>query len=52
MPKRTGQSADKEKEPIVAPGIEMDALEQSATPEEVRQRESTPVTKLFIDRVE
>lgn len=39
-------------EPTVAPGMEMDELDEPATEEEVRHHDYTPVTKLFIDRVD
>ncbi|MED4604172.1 hypothetical protein P9314_26445 [Paenibacillus validus] len=38
-------------EPTVAPGMNThDPLEEKATEQEVRQGESTPVTRLFVDR--
>ncbi|WP_164553322.1 hypothetical protein [Brevibacillus marinus] len=42
----------KKKEPTVAPGMEMDELDRSATPEEIRKGESTSVTKLYRDFVD
>lgn len=45
--KRTSQH-----EPTIAPSMEMDELDTPATDEEVERKDSTSVTKLFIDRVE
>lgn len=39
-------------EPTIAPSMEMDELDEKATEEEIRNNNYTPVTKLFIDRVE
>jgi hypothetical protein len=38
--------------PTIAPGLELDELEASATEEEIARGDSTSVTKLFIDRVD
>jgi hypothetical protein len=38
-------------EPTIAPGMEMDALDEEATPEEVKNNDYTPVTKLYRDWV-
>lgn len=39
-------------EPSIAPGMEMDELDEPATKEEISHHDSTSVTKLFIDRIE
>jgi len=36
-------------EPTIAPGMEMDELDQNATPEEVKNNDYTPVTHLYRD---
>jgi hypothetical protein len=38
-------------EPTIAPGMEMDALEEEATEEEMENNNSTSVTKLYLDRI-
>jgi hypothetical protein len=38
--------------PNIAPGLEMDELDEPATEEEIARGDYTPVTKLFIDRVD
>jgi len=38
-------------EPSIAPGLEMDELEEEATEEEVAKGDYTSVTKLVVDRV-
>ncbi len=38
-------------EPTVAPGMEMDELEEEATEEEVAEGDYTSVTKLVVDRM-
>ncbi|GBF11107.1 hypothetical protein TEPIDINF_001250 [Tepidibacillus infernus] len=40
----------KEKEPTIAPSMEMDALDEDATPEEVKKGKYTRVVKLVSDR--
>ncbi|HZG79065.1 MAG TPA: hypothetical protein VEZ72_24645 [Paenibacillus sp.] len=41
----------KKKTPTVAPGMNMhDPLERQASAKDVRQGDSTPVTRLFLDR--
>lgn len=37
-------------QPTIAPGMDIDELEEDATEEEVSQGDYTPVTKLFLDR--
>lgn len=37
-------------QPAVAPGLDIDELEEDATEEEVSRGDYTPVTKLFLDR--
>ncbi len=36
-----------EHEPTIAPGMEMDELEEKATPEEIEKNDYTPVTQLY-----
>lgn len=48
VPNKEGDRADQE--PSIAMGLEMDELDEKATPAEVRQGDSTPVTKLYLDR--
>ncbi|MFY0546136.1 hypothetical protein [Brevibacillus sp. H7] len=45
------QSDDKKAkhEPTIAPGMEMDALDEEATPEEIENNDYTPVTILYRD---
>lgn len=50
--KGTKHPTNNHQEPTVAPGMEMDELDAPATEQEIRQQDYTPVTKLFIDRVE
>lgn len=38
-------------DPTIASGLEMDELEEDATSEEIRNEDSTSVTKLFRDRI-
>ncbi len=38
--------------PTIAPGMEMDELDEPATEEEIKRHDYTSVTKLFIDRLE
>lgn len=38
--------------PTIAPGMEMDELDEPATEEEIEQHDSTSVTQLIIDRTE
>jgi hypothetical protein len=41
----------KEHEPTIAPSINMhDPLEEKATDEEIKEKESTSVTRLYLDR--
>ncbi|WP_164985294.1 hypothetical protein [Ammoniphilus sp. CFH 90114] len=37
-------------EPTIAPGLDIDELEEDATDEEVAEGDYTSVTKLFLDR--
>lgn len=45
------QKKRKSYQPTIAPSMEMDELEISATEEEVRKGDYTPVTKLVLDRI-
>lgn len=38
-------------EPTIAPGMEMDELEEEATEEEIENGDSTSVTTLYLDRI-
>jgi len=42
----------KDHEPTIAPGLEMDELDEKATEKEIETNDYTSVTKLFIDRIE
>ncbi|MEW9671352.1 hypothetical protein [Ammoniphilus sp. 3BR4] len=51
MPKDLKNKTDQTKnQPTIAPGMDIDELEEDATEEEVAQGDYTPVTKLFLDR--
>ncbi|UFJ43446.1 hypothetical protein LOK74_05990 [Brevibacillus humidisoli] len=52
MEKRNRRTAPKQKEPTIAPGMEMDELDLDASSEEIRKGDYTPVTKLYRDFVE
>jgi len=41
--------ATEQHDPTIAAGIENDALDVNATPEEIERGDSTPVTRLAID---
>jgi hypothetical protein len=45
------QKKRKPNQPTIAPSMEMDELEKSATEEEIKDGDYTPVTKLVIDRI-
>jgi hypothetical protein len=48
MVKRTEEKEGKQ-EPTIAPGMEMDELDEEATPEEIRNNDYTEVTQLYRD---
>ncbi|MBO8162363.1 MAG: hypothetical protein H0Z34_01445 [Brevibacillus sp.] len=52
MEERTDIRHTDQREATIAPGMEMDELEEEATPEEIRKGDYTPVTKLIRDFVE
>jgi len=51
MSKRSESKKSQQQEPTIAPGLEMDELEYSASSEEVEKGDFTEVTQLVIDRV-
>ncbi|CAJ1001899.1 hypothetical protein QO009_000762 [Brevibacillus aydinogluensis] len=54
MDKRTDErkpNPDQKHEPTIAPGMEMDELEEKATEEEIKNGDSTSVTTLYLDRI-
>lgn len=46
------QKQTRKKEATIAPGMEMDALDEEASEEEIEKQEYTPVTQLYVDRAE
>ena len=50
-PNQPNNRQQRQDEPTIAPGMEMDELEVDATEEEKQHGDSTPVTKLVIDRI-
>lgn len=44
------KTKDSKEAPTIAPSMEMDELEAEASPKEIKDGESTSVTKLVIDR--
>ncbi|MBP1935056.1 hypothetical protein [Ammoniphilus resinae] len=51
MSKWREHKQSKQQDPTIAPGLEMDELDKSASSEEVEKGDFTEVTKLVIDRV-
>jgi hypothetical protein len=45
-------ASSRESQPTLAPGMEMDELDQPATDKEIARNDYTSVTRLFIDRTE
>lgn len=50
MDKKSANGQQKHNEPWIAPGIEMDELDLEATEEEIKEKEYTDVTQLYVDR--
>ncbi|MCZ8522906.1 MULTISPECIES: hypothetical protein [Paenibacillus] len=51
MVNRNKASAQEQDEPTIAPGMNThDPLEEKASPGEVEHGDSTPVTRLYLDR--
>jgi hypothetical protein len=51
IPEKTRlKTRDSKQTPTIAPSMEMDELEVDASPKEIKDGESTTVTKLVIDR--
>jgi hypothetical protein len=44
------QPKNQDQEPTIAPGLEMDELDENASEEEIKEGDFTPVTKLYLDR--
>ena len=51
MSRRKEKRPSQQQEPTIAPGLEMDELEYSASSKEVEKGDFTEVTQLVIDRV-
>ncbi|GAB7389286.1 hypothetical protein BSNK01_31240 [Bacillaceae bacterium] len=50
--RRKQERENAQNEPTIAPGMEMDALDAPAPPEEVAKGDFTRVTRLYIDRID
>lgn len=46
------QQQTRKKEATIAPGMEMDALDEEATAEEIKKHDYTTVSQLYVDRAE
>jgi hypothetical protein len=44
------QPKNQDQEPTIAPGLEMDELDENASEGEIEKGDFTPVTKLYLDR--